>query len=285
MVTKILVTGANGQLAQCIKELSANRSNESYVFLDSKTLDITNKNSVERLFASEKFDYCINCAAYTAVDKAEIEKSIANEVNVIGAKNLAVSCKQHNTVLIHISTDFVFDGESNKPYGEADQTNPISVYGQTKLKGENEIQSILKDYFIFRTSWLYSEYGNNFVKTMLKLSQEREVLTIINDQVGTPTYAKDLAMTIINVIENKNRNFGLYNYSNNGLASWYDFAQAIFEYKNIDIKVKAIPTSSYKTPATRPHFSVLDKNKTENTFNIDIPYWRNSLKECLNKIV
>ncbi|WP_452603005.1 dTDP-4-dehydrorhamnose reductase [Pontimicrobium sp. MEBiC06410] len=285
MITKrVLVTGASGQLGKSIQELSHNIEDVDFTFMDSKMLDITNKLKIDSLFNSKHFDYCINCAAYTAVDKAEENKERAYEVNVIGARNLAELCEIKNVTLIHISTDFVFDGNGNIPYIEDDITNPISIYGLTKLKGENEIKTTLKKYFIIRTSWLYSEYGGNFVKTMLKLSQERNHLTIIKDQVGAPTYAIDLAKVVIRIIKDQSHNFGLYHYSNDGLGSWFDFAKAIFEYKKIDLDVKGISSSSYKTLAKRPHFSVLDKSKIKRELGITIPYWRDSLKECLNKI-
>lgn len=281
---KVLVTGANGQLGQCIKELSNNLSEIGFIFKGSSVLDITNLTSIKNTFDSETFDYCINCAAYTAVDKAEEEIELAVKVNKEGAKNIANFCSKYDVTLIHVSTDFVFDGKTNMPYNEEGITNPLSVYGQTKLDGENEIKSILKKYFIIRTSWLYSEYGNNFLKTMLRLSKEKDLLTIINDQIGTPTYAKDLAKIIISIILSENNNYGLYHFSNQGVASWYDFTKAIFEYKNINIEVRPISTSSYKTLAIRPQFSVLNKEKIEQMFNITILYWKDSLKDCLYKI-
>lgn len=284
IIKRVLVTGASGQLGKSIKELSHNIEDVDFTFMDSKMLDITNKLKIDSLFNSKHFDYCINCAAYTAVDKAEENQEKAHEVNVIGAKNLAELCEIKNVTLIHISTDFVFDGNRNIPYGEDDITNPISTYGLTKLKGENEIRAALKEHFIIRTSWLYSEYGSNFVKTMLKLSKEKSHLTIIKDQIGTPTYAIDLAKVIIKIIKDQNLNYGLYHYSNDGLGSWFDLAKAIFEYKKIAVNVKGIPSSGYKTLAKRPHFSVLDKSKIEIKLRINIPYWRDSLKECLNKI-
>lgn len=282
MNVKVLVTGANGQLGKCIEEFSERSGNNiDFVFMNSTALDITSRLDVERVFKSENFEYCINCGAYTAVDKAEEDIDIAHRVNVIGVRNLAELCNVTNTILIHISTDFVFDGTNNKPYTELDKTNPISVYGLTKLKAEEEIYSILKGYFIIRTSWLYSEYGNNFVKTMLKLSKTREKLEVVSDQVGTPTYAKDLVSAIITLINNENFKYGIYHYSNEGVASWYDFARAIFEISKVEIKVNPILTSNYPTLAKRPYFSVLDKTKIKLNLEIKIPHWRDSLKKCL----
>jgi len=281
---KVIVAGASGQLGKSIQQLSENAKDIDFTFMDSKVLDITNKLEIKNLFNSTHFDYCINCAAYTAVDRAEQDQEKAYEVNVVGEKNLAELCEIKNIVLIHISTDFVFDGNKNKPYGEDDKANPTSIYGLTKLKGENEVKSILSNYFIIRTSWLYSEYGNNFVKTMLRISNEKDTLEIINDQIGSPTYAKDLAKIIIKIIKEKNVNYGLFHYSNEGAVSWYDFAKAIFETKNVDVDIKAISTSSYKTLAKRPHFSVLNKNKIKNILKVNVPYWKVSLKECLDKI-
>lgn len=281
---KILVTGGKGQLALCLEELSANYTTLDFTFVDVEDLDITNQNAVNTFFKTNKIDYCINCAAYTAVDKAETEPEIANKVNCFGPKYLADVCYTNNIVLIHISTDFVFDGNTNLPYSEDSVTNPISVYGKTKLDGEKAILSTLKNTIIIRTSWLYSEYGANFVKTMLRLSENHKELNIISDQIGTPTYAKDLASCIIDIINSENHKFGIYNYSNEGVASWYDFAKAIFEIKKPDTVTKPIATIDYPTPANRPNYSVLNKEKIKQNFQIEIPYWRDSLKLCLKKL-
>jgi dTDP-4-dehydrorhamnose reductase len=280
---RVLVTGANGQLGQCFQEL-ANIQSLSFVFLGSKELDITCRDSVFGVFKNNAFDYCINCAAYTAVDKAESESDLAEKVNVLGVKNLSEACKANKVKLIHISTDFVFDGESNIPYLENKEPNPISVYGKTKLSGEKIIQETLSEYFILRTSWLYSEFGNNFVKTMLRLSKDRTELGVISDQIGSPTYAKDLAKVILKIIENDSSKYGVYHYSNEGVASWYDFAKAIFEISNTIMKVVTIPTSSYPTPAKRPNYSVLNTSKLKNNLSIEIPYWRDSLKLAISKM-
>jgi len=279
---KILVTGANGQLGLCFQELSKLHATIQFVFHSSKQLDITNKGLVQNTFQISKFDYCINCAAYTAVDLAESEKEKAKEVNVLGAKNLAEACKENDVILIQISTDFVFDGKSNIPYTEKDATNPLSVYGETKLEGELVVKNTLDKYFILRTSWLYSEYANNFMKTMLRLGSERNEFGIISDQIGSPTYAKDLAKSILKIIISSSNEYGIYHYSNEGVASWYDFAKAIFDISNTGININAIPSVAYPTPAARPHYSVLDKSKIKSKLDIEIPYWRDSLKEAIS---
>jgi len=283
MIT-ILVTGANGQLGQCLQALSLSEPTIKFTFANSKQLDITKKEPVTSFFKKTNFDFCVNCAAYTAVDKAESDEDSAQKVNVLGPKYLAEACLNTNTKLIHVSTDFVFDGTSNIPYTEEHETKPLSVYGKTKLEGEIAITSILKEYFILRTSWLYSEYGNNFMKTMLRLSKDRNELGIISDQIGNPTYAKDLAKVVVHIIKSNSNEFGVYHYSNEGVASWYDFAKAIFEITNTKIVTNAIPTSAYPTPAKRPRFSVMDKTKLKNNLGIEIPYWRNSLKEAISLI-
>jgi len=279
----ILVTGGNGQLASAIKKASENQKDNTFVFVDSNVLDITNPENCDSVFNKLKPDFCINTAAYTAVDKAETETELASKVNVLGVKNLAESCKKNNTTLIHISTDFVFDGEKNTPYTENEKPNPESIYGQTKLEGEEELATILKKYYIIRTSWVYSEFGNNFYKTMLRLATERDSLNVVNDQIGTPTNANCLAQAIIELIiaETKlsNSKYGTYHFSNEGSCSWYDFAHKIFELNNIKIQLNPIPTSAYPTPAIRPKYSVLDKTKIKNTFGIEIKSWQEALKD------
>ncbi|EGV43041.1 dTDP-4-dehydrorhamnose reductase [Bizionia argentinensis JUB59] len=278
---KILVTGGNGQLASCIKDLEKLYNKLKFIYTDYQELDITDLESVDTFFKNNSFDYCINCAAYTAVDKAESEIKIAFDVNEIGAKNLAIVCKDFHATLMHVSTDFVFDGRKSSFYKEEDFVNPISVYGQSKLKGELQISKSLSNHFIFRTSWLYSEHGNNFMKTMMRLSKEKDELSVVVDQIGTPTYAKDLAQLILQLISTKNTQYGLYHYSNEGVASWYDFAKAIFEEIDAEIKLSPIKTTEYPTPAKRPAFSVLDKSKIKRTFQLEIPHWRDSLRKAL----
>ena len=273
-----LVTGANGQLGQSLQFIAPNYPEIKFVFCSSADLDISNLENCLAVFSNIQPNYCINAAAYTAVDKAESEPKKAHLVNVVGTKNLAEVCKTHNTILLHISTDFVFDGNRNSPYRETDDTNPTGVYGQTKLDGEKAIQAVFDNYFIIRTSWVYSQFGNNFMKTMLRLASERESLSIVNDQIGTPTNAVDLADALIKIVISNKNTFGIYNFSNEGQCSWYDFAKKIFEINKIKIDLQPIPTTSFPTPAKRPAFSVLDKTKIKNTFGIEIKNWEESLK-------
>ena len=277
MIT-ILVTGGNGQLASCIKDVEKEHDDLNVIYTDSLELDICDLNQVQAFFKTNKqIEYCINCGAYTAVDKAEIEVDKAFDVNAKGAKNLALACNKFGVVLIHISTDFVFDGEKNEPYIETDIANPINVYGASKLQGEVEIQQILKEHFIIRTSWLYSEYGNNFMKTMLRLAETRDEISVVSDQIGTPTYAGDLAEVILKIILKKNNFYGVYHYSNDGVASWYDFAKEILDYQGVKVRVIPIKTEFYPTPAKRPMYSVFEKTKIKTKIELEIPYWKDSL--------
>ncbi|WP_420602925.1 dTDP-4-dehydrorhamnose reductase [Flagellimonas sp.] len=280
---KILVTGASGQLGKTFKSIAVQGQAKDleFVFKSSAELDITDFDAVHEELVSSDYAYCINCAAFTNVDKAEAENDLAYRVNVSGARNLAMNCNESSTVLIHISTDFVFDGFLNTPYLEEDIARPIGFYGDTKYKGERAIINNLEEHFIIRTSWLYSEYGHNFMKTMLKLGAEREELSVVYDQVGTPTYALDLANVILHIIKAHSIDYGVYNYSNEGVGSWYDLAKEIFEQNKIDINLKPIRSEEYPTPAERPKFSVLDKSKIKNTFGIQIPHWRESLAVAL----
>ncbi len=282
---KILVTGGNGQLASCIKDVAHTIEGYEFIYVDLPELDITDNAQVRSFFNANELSYCVNCAAYTAVDKAETEKELAVSVNVLGAKNLAESCKAYGVVMFQISTDFVFDGSQGKVYSENDTTNPLGVYGLTKLQGEDAVTKTLKQHFILRTSWLYSEHGHNFVKTMLRLGAERDTLNIVVDQIGTPTYAGDLARLIVQLISRESDAYGTYNYSNEGVASWYDFAKAIFELANMDCNVLPIRTEAYPTPAKRPAFSVMDKSKIKDKYRVQIPYWRESLSRVIQKII
>ncbi len=287
----VLVTGANGQLGQSIQFIANQYPNVQFIYTDYQELDITNFESCHTVFAKYKPQFCINTAAYTAVDKAESEAEKAHLINVIGPENLAKVCKEYNTILLHISTDFIFDGTSTSlsmtnGYKETDIPNPQSVYGQTKLDGELAIQKIWEKHFIVRTSWVYSQFANNFMKTMLRLASERDSLSVVNDQIGTPTNAVDLAEVLIVIIVSSFKfqvsSFGIYNFSNEGQCSWYDFANEIFHQKGIKIDLKPIPTSAYPTPAKRPAYSVLDKTKIKSTFDIKINDWQTSLRVCLN---
>lgn len=278
----ILVTGSNGQLGSEIKELSKNYS-YNFFFTDRSNIDITSKDNIKAFCQTNNINVIINCAAYTAVDKAESDIENADLINRKAVKKLAKISKELNIKLIHISTDYVFDGKNFKPYIEEFQTNPQGVYGKTKLDGENEMRDINpKNSIIIRTSWVYSSFGNNFVKTMLRLGREKESLGVIFDQVGTPTYAKDLAKTILDIIPRiTNEKVEIYNYSNEGVLSWYDFAKEIMRMAKLNCKINPIETFQYPTPAKRPHFSLLNKSKIKSTFNIEIPFWKDSLDECL----
>ncbi|MBB6128195.1 dTDP-4-dehydrorhamnose reductase [Mucilaginibacter lappiensis] len=280
----IVVFGASGQLGQCLKKVSAEKNISSIIFPPEAEANILDTDAISKVFEQYKPAYVINCAAYTAVDKAEDDVDMARKINKTGAANLAQACKQYGAVLVHTSTDFVFKGDKPYPLIETDVADPISIYGLTKLEGEQDVVNILPRHFIIRTSWLYSEYGNNFVKTMLKLGAERDELKIIADQVGTPTYAIDLAAAILDIITSGSESFGIYHYSNEGVTSWYDFAKGIFDLSATQVKAYPIRTSEYPTRATRPAFSVMDKAKIKTTFNIQIPYWRDSLITCLERL-
>ena len=285
MKRNIIVLGGSGQLGQCLSEITTkDKLSYNYIFLSKIDLDYTDSERIKTLFNEYKPIYCINCAAYTAVDLAEEEQANAFMINEAAVKKLAESCFPNDTTLIHISTDFVFKGDSSIPLTEDIPANPINIYGLSKFKGEQAIEEILTQYFIIRTSWLYSEKANNFVKTMLKLSQSRDRLTVIYDQIGTPTYAMDLAEVIIKITENGLDNYGLYHYSNEGVASWYDFAKAVFEFAEIDIDVLPVASSAFVTKAKRPYYSVLDKTKIKTVLGIEIPYWRDSLNKCIQKL-
>ena len=281
----VLVTGKGGQLAQCIENIAPKYQDLNFIFKSSSELDITNYDNINSVFNSiEPFDYCINCAAYTAVDKAETETQVAYDVNVLGSKNLAEVCLKYNVTLVHISTDFVFDGDASQPYTEDSITNPLGVYGDTKLKGENAIVETLENFFILRTSWLYSEFGNNFLKTMLRLARERDEIAVVGDQIGAPTYAKDLAKVVLHLIESRNMSYGIYNYSNEGVVSWYGFANEIFKLCNSNIKLHKIETKDYPTLALRPKYSVLSTSKIENALGIEIPNWKASLAKAFSNL-
>lgn len=281
----VLVTGASGQLGQSIQFIASQYPEMQFIFASSTDLDITNSERVNTYFSQSKIDFCVNTAAYTAVDKAETDIEKAKLVNIEGPKNLAIACQKNNVTLIHISTDFVFDGEGKIPYLEKDKTNPIGVYGQTKLDGEREVIAHCTKHFIIRTSWVYSQFGNNFMKTMLRLAQDRTELNVVSDQIGTPTNALDLADAILTIIQNchseqREESFhGVYNFSNEGICSWYDFAVEIFKQNHITIQINPIPTEVYPTPAKRPKFSVLDKSKIKSTFGIKIKNWQDALAQ------
>jgi dTDP-4-dehydrorhamnose reductase len=281
----VLVTGSNGQLGSEIKELSKEYS-YNFFFTNRTNIDITSKENIKDFCQTNNINAIINCAGYTAVDKAESDEINADLINRKAVKKLALVCKELNIKLIHISTDYVFDGKNFKPYCEEYKTNPQSVYGKSKLDGENEMIKINpKNSIIIRTSWVYSFYGNNFVKTMLHLGKEKESLGVIFDQIGTPTYAKHLAKVILDILPKiDNQKVEIYNYSNEGVLSWYDFAKEIMKMAKLDCKINPIETFQYPTPAKRPHFSLLNKSKIKNKFNIEIPYWKDGLDDCLKRL-
>ena len=268
MRRRILVTGSNGQLGKSLQKTVSQKPNIiDYTFTSRDSLDISNPTALELFFSKNSFDYCINCAAYTSVDKAEEEPEKAFLINSEAVKSLTKVCKKNGTVLIHISTDFVFDGIKREPYLETDLTNPLNVYGSSKLRGEENIRKSLKKFYIIRTSWVYSEFGNNFVKTILRLANEREEISVVKDQIGCPTYAGDLANFIIEILYADNDKFGTYHYCNQGALSWYNFAKYIVDYKRLDCSVIPILSKDFKALATRPKYSVLNSSKTFETFN------------------
>jgi dTDP-4-dehydrorhamnose reductase len=278
----ILVTGSNGQLGSEIKELSP-EYDYHFFFTDRTTLDITDTKAIKEFVEKNTIVAIINCAAYTAVDKAEDDEVNADKINHLAVKYLTQIAKEKKIKLIHVSTDYVFDGTSFKPYTEEDITNPNGIYGVTKLAGEIAMENInSSDSIIIRTSWVYSSFGANFVKTMLRLGKERDSLGVIYDQVGTPTYAKDLAKMILDILPQiSNTKVEIYNYSNEGVLSWYDFAKEIMRMAKLECQINPIETVDYPTPASRPHYSLLNKSKIKKEFNLSIPYWKDSLDECL----
>jgi dTDP-4-dehydrorhamnose reductase len=281
---KILVTGANGQLGSELKAIAPSFPQFDFVFLLREDLFIYDVNSVETIFKKNKPQYFINCAAYTAVDKAESEKELAFQINAEAVGILASVCKEYNTSFIHVSTDYVFDGTATISYKEGSPTNPQSVYGASKLEGEKLAFQNNPSAIIIRTAWVYSEFGKNFVKTMLKLMSEREEINVVCDQLGSPTYAADLAAAIMKIIADGNWQPGIYNYSNEGVISWYDFAVAIKAEAGLSCKINPITTIQYPTPAKRPAWSVLDKTKIQQTFGVNIPDWKGSLYICLSRL-
>lgn len=280
----VLVTGANGQLGNEMR-LMAQNSSYHYIFTDVEEFDITDFNAILQTVKEKEIQIIVNCAAYTNVDKAENDFDIANALNNIAVGRLANVAKAQNATLIHISTDYVFNGNNHIPYTEDDITDPIGVYGKTKLAGEETIKKVGCNYIILRTAWLYSKWGNNFVKTMQKLTLEKDSLSVIFDQIGSPTYAKDLAHAISLIIERNMLNQqGIYHYSNEGVCSWFDFAKEICELSGHNCNITPIHSQEYPSKVTRPHYSVLDKTKFKETFGIPVPYWKDSLKKCINEL-
>ena len=283
-MSNILVTGANGQLGSEIRYLS-NQYSYNFVFTDKDSLDITKRDDVEKFVYEKDINIIINCAAYTAVDRAEEERELAELINYQAVKDLAQIAKKNSIQFIHISTDYVFDGTNYKPYTEDEQTKPQGVYGVTKLKGEEAFLNSGADGIIIRTSWVYSSFGTNFVKTMLRLGKERDSIRVIFDQIGTPTYARDLAKAILDILPNiTNNKVEIYHYSNEGVLSWYDFAREIMKMSKIECQINPIETKEYPTLAKRPYYSLLNKSRIKEEFGLTIPYWKDSLDECLKKM-
>ncbi len=280
----ILVLGGVGQLGQCISKVATERDITSISFVDEFVGNILDMKVLEDLFIQKKPEYVINCAAYTAVDKAEDEVALSRKINRDGAENIAKLCVKFGATLLHVSTDFVFEGNVPILLSEDMPANPISIYGLTKLEGEKAVIDLLPEHYIVRTAWLYSEFAGNFMKTMIKLGTERDSLGIIADQIGSPTYGVDLAGALLDIISSDKKAYGIYHYSNEGAISWYDFAQAIFELGNINVIVNPLKTSEYPTKAARPAFSVMDKSKIKTTFGIKVPYWRDSLKIAISNL-
>lgn len=280
----ILITGCNGQLGNEMQLLAKEHPQYIYFFTDVAELDICDGEAVEAFVQEHEIDCIVNCAAYTAVDKAEENEALCDRLNHLAPGNLAAAVQRRGGALVQISTDYVFDGSAHVPYREEEATCPATVYGRTKLAGEQLAAAQCERILIIRTAWLYSTFGNNFVKTMIRLGKEREELGVIFDQVGTPTYARDLAAVIFAAIE-KGIVPGIYHFSNEGVCSWYDFTQVIHRMVGIrDCRLKPLHTEEYPTPAARPHFSVLDKTKIKQTYGVTIPYWMDSLEECIAKL-
>ena len=280
----VLITGANGQLGNEMRLVAATDAERVYHFTDVAELDICDEEAIERFVVEHAIDCIVNCAAYTNVNKAEEDAELCDKLNHLAPANLARVAAKHGASLIHVSTDYVFNGQHYIPYKEDDDTCPNSVYGTTKLAGEQAIQALCADAVIIRTAWLYSTFGNNFVKTMLRLGSERAELGVVFDQIGTPTYARDLARAIHHIIGNGVVP-GIYHYSNEGVCSWYDFTKAIFELGGITTcALKPLHTDEYPTPAARPHYSVLDKTKIKQTYGVEVPYWMDSLRECIKQL-
>lgn len=285
---RILVTGANGQLGSEIKQIQNDYPDYQFIYTDYNELDITKRETLHNYFKENNIDFVINCAAYTAVDKAEQDQDQVFLLNQTAVRNLVYCAEKYNLKLIHISTDYVFDGKSYKPYKENDRTNPLSIYGKSKYTGEQEIIGNKAKAVVIRTSWLYSSFGKNFVKTIIKLAKERDQLNVVADQIGSPTYAKDLAKVILTFVALDDNsvfnNKEVFHFSNLGVCSWYDFARKIVEYKNLVCKISPIESFEYPTPAPRPHYSVLNTSKIRKQLNIEVPHWEDSLKKMLQNI-
>jgi len=280
-MTNILITGSNGQLGNEMRIVSEKYPDYQYFFTDIEELDITNKTAIDNFVAQNKIDFIVNCAAYTAVDKAENDVEFCYKLNRDAVKNLAEVASKYAAKIIHISTDYVFNGTNYIPYTEEDTVNPLGIYGKSKLAGEEVLRETCADAIIIRTSWLYSSFGNNFVKTMLRLGKEKDTLNVVFDQIGSPTYAADLAQAIMSIISSNRWLSGIYHFSNEGVCSWYDFTKAIHRLTEISCKVSPIESKDFPTPTRRPNYSVFNKAKIKSCYNIEIPHWEESLEKCL----
>lgn len=281
---KILITGANGQLGTELHEILEREFPGQTLYTDVQELDLTNAKAVDSYVANNEITHIVNCAAYTAVDRAEEEKMLCAAVNTDAVKNLAMAADANGAKIIHISTDYVFDGTNHRPYRESDKVNPISQYGTTKRKGETLLLALAPQAIIIRTAWLYSAHGNNFVKTMLRLADSQPEIKVVCDQIGTPTFARDLARAVVKVLQSHQWVPGIYHFTDEGAASWYDFAKAIFRIADKDVKVTPIPTEDYPTPASRPSYSILDRTRIKATYGIEIPHWEEALADCLRQL-
>lgn len=283
---KILITGSNGQLGSELRELSGAYPQYEFIYTDEKELDITNESLIDDFFSVNRPDVVINCAAYTVVDKAESQEKTAFLINSNAVGFLSRASARFNVLLVHISSDYVFDGRAFTPYSELSGTSPVSAYGRSKSAGELAIHQFGSNALIIRTSWLYSEFGNNFVKTIRKHAKERSLLNVVYDQIGTPTYARDLAQIILNILPSaiKTKGIEVFHYSNEGVASWFDFAKAIVKFSRIECQINPILSKEYPQAATRPMYSVLDKSKIKEKYSLIIPYWRDSLRECIRRL-
>ena len=281
---KTLITGANGQLGTELHEILEREFPGQTLYTDVRELDLTNAKAVDSYVANNEITHIVNCAAYTAVDRAEEEKMLCAAVNTDAVKNLAMAADANGAKIIHISTDYVFDGTNHRPYRESDKVNPISQYGTTKRKGETLLLALAPQAIIIRTAWLYSAHGKNFVKTMLRLADSQPEIKVVCDQIGTPTFARDLARAVVKVLQSHQWVPGIYHFTDEGAASWYDFAKAIFRIAGKDVKVTPIPTEDYPTPASRPSYSILDRTRIKATYGIEIPHWEEALADCLRQL-
>lgn len=282
---KILITGSNGQLGNEFRLLENHNRQHAFFFTDVEELDITNKTAVLNYVQDNQIELIINCAAYTAVDRAENDEPVARLINALAVLNLGEVASEVGAKIIHVSTDYVFSGNAFLPYKETDSPNPVSAYGRTKLEGEQLLQQACADAVIIRTAWLYSEFGNNFVKTMIRLGKERDSLNVVYDQVGSPTYAADLAAAIMTIVNADKWVAGIYHFTNEGVCSWYDFTIAIHQLAGIQCDINPIRSEQYPTPTERPHYSVLDKQKIRDTYEVNVPHWYEALQRCIEKML